>query len=91
MALPREDCIAWFHRITYVQPLHFLKEINGTAYTVRVFFDDEAKENIVEIVQRIQIVDIHYSDVGILDELTLEEMEESFQKSIAERKKTKTA
>lgn len=41
--------------------------------------------------QRIQIVDIHYSDVGILDELTLEEMEESFQKSIAERKKTKAA
>lgn len=41
--------------------------------------------------QRIQIVDIHYSGVGILDELTLEEMEESFQKFIVERKKTKTA
>lgn len=41
--------------------------------------------------RRIQIVDIHYSGVGILDELTPEEMEESFQKSIAERKKTETA
>ena len=52
-ALPREDRIAWFRRTTYVQPLHFLKEINGTTYTVRAFFDDEAKENIVEKVQRI--------------------------------------
>lgn len=41
--------------------------------------------------RRIQIVDIYYSGVGILDELTPEEMEESFQKSIAERKKTETA
>ena len=41
--------------------------------------------------RRIQIVDIHYSGVRILDELTPEEMEESFQKSIAERKKTETA
>ena len=41
--------------------------------------------------KRIQIVDIHYSGVGILNELTPEEMEESFQKSIAERKKTETA
>lgn len=41
--------------------------------------------------KRIQIVGIHYSGVGILDELTPEEMEESFQKSIAERKKTETA
>ena len=41
--------------------------------------------------KRIQIVDIHYSGVGILDELTPDEMEESFQKSIAERKKTETA
>lgn len=81
----------WFHRTTFVQPLHFLKEINGTTYTVRTFFVDEAKESIVEKVQRIQFVDIHYSDVGILDELTPEKMEESFQKFIAERKKTKAA
>lgn len=91
MALPREDRIAWFRRTTYVQPLHFLKEINGTTYAVRAFFDDETKESIVEKVQRIQFVDIHYSGVGILDELTLEEMEESFQKSIVEHKKTKAA
>ena len=41
--------------------------------------------------RRIQIVDIYYSGVGILDELTPEELEESFQKSIAARKKTETA
>lgn len=41
--------------------------------------------------RRVQNVDIYYSGVGILDELTPEEMEESFQKSIAERKKTETA
>lgn len=41
--------------------------------------------------QSIQIVDIHYSGVGILDKLTLEEMEKSLQKSIVEPKKTKTA
>lgn len=80
-----------FRRTTYVLPLHFLKEINGTTYAVRPFFDDEAKESIVEKVQSIQIVDIHYSGVGILDKLTLEEMEESLQKSIVEPKKTKTA
>ena len=44
-ALPQEDRIAWFRRTTYVQPLHFLKEINGTTYAVRAFFDAEAKEN----------------------------------------------
>lgn len=52
-ALPREDRIAWFRRTTYVQPLHFLKEINGTTYAVRAFFDKEAQKNIVEKVQRI--------------------------------------
>ena len=36
-ALLREDRIAWFRRTTYVQPLHFLKEINGTIYAVRAF------------------------------------------------------
>lgn len=60
-------------------------------YAIRAFLDDEAKENIVDKVQRIQIVNIHYSGVGIFYELTPEEMEESFQRSIAERKKTKAA
>lgn len=52
-ALPREDRIAWFRRTTYVQPVHFLKEISSTIYAVRAFFDEEAQENIVEKVQRI--------------------------------------
>ena len=41
--------------------------------------------------KRIQTVDTYYSAVGILDELTPKEMEEVFQKSLAERKKTETA
>ena len=52
-ALTREDRISWFRRTTYAQPLHFLKEISGTTYAVRAFFDAEAHENIVEKVQRI--------------------------------------
>ena len=52
-ALPREDRIAWFRRTIHVQLLHFLKEINGTTYAVRAFFDKKAQENIVEKVQRI--------------------------------------
>ena len=51
--LPQEDRIAWFRRTTYAQPLNFLKEISGTTYAVRAFFDEKAKENIVEKVQRI--------------------------------------
>ena len=41
--------------------------------------------------KRVQNVDIYYNSVGILNELTPDEMKESFQKSIAERKKTETA
>lgn len=41
-ALPRENRIAWFRRITFVQLLHFLKEINGSTYAVRASFDEEA-------------------------------------------------
>ena len=40
--------------------------------------------------KRVQLIDIYYNGVGILRELTPEEMEEAFQKHIAERKE-KTA
>ena len=40
--------------------------------------------------KRVQLMDIYYNGVGILRELTPEEMEEAFQKHIAERKE-KTA
>ena len=39
---------------------------------------------------RVQLMDIYYNGIGILRELTPEEMEEAFQKHIAERKE-KTA
>lgn len=37
----------------YVQPLNFLREIDGTTYAVRAFFSEDARENITEKVQRI--------------------------------------
>ena len=37
----------------YVQPLNFLREIDGTTYAVRAFFSENARENITEKVQRI--------------------------------------
>ena len=36
-----------------MQPLNFLREIDGTTYAVRAFFSEGAKENITEKVQRI--------------------------------------
>lgn len=41
--------------------------------------------------KRVQLLDIYYSGVGILYELTPEEMEEAFQQHLTERNKEKTA
>lgn len=41
--------------------------------------------------KRVQLLDIYYGGVGILHELTPEEMEEAFQHHLAERNKEKTA
>lgn len=41
--------------------------------------------------KRVQLLDIYYSGVGILHELTPEKMEEAFQHHLAERNKEKTA
>lgn len=41
--------------------------------------------------KRVQLLDIYYSGVGILHELTPEELEEAFQHHLAERSKEKTA
>ena len=41
--------------------------------------------------KRVQLLDIYYSGVGILHELTPDEMEEAFQHHLAERNKEKTA
>ena len=39
----------------------------------------------------VQLLDIYYNGVGILQELSPEEMEEAFQEHMAEHNKTKTA
>lgn len=36
-AMTKQERIAWFRRSTYVQPLNFLREIDGTTYAVRAF------------------------------------------------------
>ena len=41
----------------YVQPLNFIKEIDGTVYAVRAFFKEDARENITDKVQRIVLND----------------------------------
>ena len=52
-AMPKQDRIAWFRRSAYVQPLNFIKEIDGTVYAVRAFFKEDTRENITDKVQRI--------------------------------------
>ena len=51
--MTKQERIAWFRRSAYVQPLNFHREIDGTTYAVRAFFSEDARENIVEKVQRI--------------------------------------
>ena len=52
-AMPKQERIAWFRRSAYVEPLNFIREIDGTTYAVRAFFSEDARENITEKVQRI--------------------------------------
>ena len=51
--MTKQERIAWFRRSAYVQPLNFVREIDGTTYAVRAFFSEDARENITEKVQRI--------------------------------------
>ena len=51
--MTKQERIAWFRRSAYVQPLNFIREIDGTTYAVRAFFSENARENITEKVQRI--------------------------------------
>ncbi len=51
--MTKQERIAWFRRSAYVQPLNFIREIDGTTYAVRAFFSESARENITEKVQRI--------------------------------------
>ena len=51
--MTKQERIAWFRRSAYVQPLNFIREIDGTTYAVRAFFSESARENITEKVLRI--------------------------------------
>lgn len=55
--MTKQERTAWFRRSTYVQPLNFIKEIDGTVYAVRAFFKEDARENITDKVQRIILND----------------------------------
>ena len=55
--MTKQERIAWFRRSTYVQPLNFIREIDGTVYAVRAFFKEDARENITDKVQRIVLND----------------------------------
>ena len=55
--MTKQERIAWFRRSTYVQPLNFIREIDGTVYAVRAFFKEDARENITDKVPRIILND----------------------------------
>ena len=55
--MTKQERIAWFRRSVYVQPLNFIREIDGTTYAVRAFFSEDARENITDKVQRIILND----------------------------------
>ena len=55
--MTKQERIAWFRRSVYVQPLNFIREIDGTVYAVRAFFKEDARENITDKVQRIILND----------------------------------
>ena len=57
VTMPKQERIAWFRRSAYVQPLNFIKEIDGTVYAVRAFFKEDTRENITDKVQRIILND----------------------------------
>ena len=52
-AMTKEQRLAWFKRTMYVEPLEFIREIDGTVYAVRSHFQPDAGENITEKVGRI--------------------------------------
>lgn len=51
--LTKEERMAWFRQSMYLEPLNFVKEIDGTLYAVRAFFKEDAGENITDKVERI--------------------------------------
>ena len=55
--MTKQERIAWFRRSAYVQPMNFIREIDGTTYAVRAFFSEGARENITDKVQRIILND----------------------------------
>ena len=53
--MTKQERIAWFRRSAYAQPLNFTREIDGTVYIVRAFFDETASESFEEKLRRIMI------------------------------------
>lgn len=53
MQMTSEERIDWFRRNMYPEPLNFIREIDGTQYIVRSFFDETATESIEEKIRRI--------------------------------------
>lgn len=52
-AMPQEERLKEFERMSYPHPLNFLREIDGSVYAVRTSFAEEASETIEDKVQRI--------------------------------------
>lgn len=52
-AKTRDERISWFRMNIYAEPLVFLREIDGTVYGLRTFFQPDAGEDITHKVERL--------------------------------------
>ncbi|MBR3932536.1 MAG: hypothetical protein IKJ68_01315 [Clostridia bacterium] len=48
-----EERLLWFRTYMYIKPLTYVKEIDGTMYGVRTYFNKSTDETIREMLERI--------------------------------------
>ena len=48
-----KERLVWFEQKMFPEPIHFIREIDGTKYIVRSFFDECASESIEEKMRRL--------------------------------------
>lgn len=51
--MTEEERLLWFRTYMYIKPLTYVKEIDGTMYGVRTYFDKSTDETIREMLERI--------------------------------------
>ena len=51
--MTEEERLLWFRTYMYIKPLTYVKEIDGSMYGVRTYFDKSTDETIREMLERI--------------------------------------